>query len=679
MAQHTDWYRERGAPFPQGATYVEHERAINFALFSRHASSVDLLLLDAALLPRRVELDPLRNRTGDVWHVRVPEADLRGARYYAYAVDGPPEAGNRFDPDKLLLDPYAQALYVPAADRRVAATIPGSNGGQATLGLLPRARPAFDWKGDRRPWHGHDAVIYELHVGGFTRDASSQVAEFKRGTFLGVLDKLPYLKALGVTVVELMPVHHFEPEQGGNYWGYMPLSFFVPHADYAVSSDPLEHADEFRTMVRELHAADIEVVLDVVYNHTAELGDGGATFNLKGIDNRSYYLMTPDLASYRDETGCGNTLRSAHPATRRLILSSLRYWVEEMHVDGFRFDLASVLTRGEQGGLDVPRPAIIDEISSARAFDGVRLIAEAWDIHAYQLGRSFPGKSWLQWNGRFRDDVRSFVKSDRGMVPSLMLRLYGSDDLFSEAPPDVSRPAQSVNFVTCHDGFCLYDLVSYNQKHNLENGQGNRDGLDANLSWNSGYEGDLDAPPEVHALRRRQVKNFCALLMLANGTPMISAGDELMRTQGGNNNAYNQDNERSWIDWSLARRNADVLRFFQLMIAFRRQHPSIGRDGFWRDAVRWYGPQGAVDLGHDSHSLAYFLSGAALKDSDLYVMINSYWEPLWFTIQEPAKWSRVVDTSRDSPDDIALPGEPLSVTDSYLVGPRAVVVLESAR
>ncbi|HEY6881606.1 MAG TPA: isoamylase [Polyangiales bacterium] len=653
---------------------------MNFALFSRHATHVELLLFDDdTARPRlRVKFDPLHNRSGRVWHMRLALSQIGPARYYAYSVDGPRTPGHRFDPTKVLLDPYVLALHVPPGDRRIAATIPGSNAGLATLGVLPTARAPFDWSGDRRPRHHHDAVIYELHVGGFTRNPNSGVPASRRGTFLGVLDKLPYLRSLGVTVVELMPVQHFEPETGGNYWGYMPLSFFSPHAGYTVASDPLQGIDEFRTMVRELHKADIEVILDVVYNHTAELGDGGATFHLKGIDNSTYYLMTPDLERYSDETGCGNTLRTAHPATRKLVLSSLNYWVEEMHVDGFRFDLASVFTRAESGGIDAHHPPIVEEISGARAFDGVRLIAEAWDIHAYQLGRAFPGKNWQQWNGKFRDEVRAFAKGDPGLVPALMQRLYGSDDLFPDRMPEVHHPAQSVNFITCHDGFCLYDLVSYDRKHNQANGQQNRDGLDGNVSWNCGHEGDRDLPAEVLALRKQQVKNFCALLMLANGTPMISAGDELMRTQAGNNNAYNQDNELSWINWSLATQNADILRFFQRMIAFRKRHRSIARDGFWREAVRWYGANGPPDLGYDSHSLAYFLAGEALGDSDLYVMINAYWEPISFSIQEPVRWGRVVDTARPSPDDFVDGTLPL-VGAAYVVAPRSIVVLEHAR
>jgi glycogen operon protein len=624
----------------------------------------------------------LRHRTGRVWHLRLPLGDLGAARYYAYSVDGPPGNGNRFDPDKVLLDPYARAIFFPPGFDRGAASRPGSNAGRAPLGVLPKPRPPFDWTGDRKPRHTHDTVIYEMHVGGFTRRANSGVAADKRGTFLGLIDKIPYLQQLGVTAVELLPVYHFDPEQGGNYWGYMPLGFFTPHQGYTRSSDPLDHADEFKTMVRELHKADIEVLLDVVYNHTTEQGAAGPTYGLRGIDNSAYYLMTSDLQGFRDETGTGNTLRTSHPATRKLVANSLRYWVEEMHVDGFRFDLASIFTREDDGRINTLNPPIIDEISSDPAFMGVRLIAEAWDLGTYQLGRTFPGQTWQQWNGQFRDEVRGFVKSDPGQVPALMRRLYGSDDLFPDALPEIYRPHQSVNFITCHDGFCLYDLVAYNQKHNQANGNGNRDGADFNASWNCGWEGDEGVPAEVLALRRRQVKNFCTLLFLANGSPMFCAGDEVMNTQGGNNNPYNQDNETTWLDWSLMQKNADMFRFWQHMIAFRKAHPTLGRDGFWRDDVRWYGTDGPADLGYSSRSIAYFLSGRRLDDSDLYVLVNAFWDDLTFRIQEgdPTAWRRVVDTSRPSPEDFAEPGqEPALTGATYVVPGRSVVVFERRR
>ena len=431
-------------------------------------------------------------------------------------------------------------------------------------------------------------------------------------------------------------------------------------------------------MVKALHAAGIEVVLDVVYNHTSEADLSGPTYCYRGIDNSTYYLLAPD-GSYRNDAGTGNVLRTVHPAVRRLITDSLRFWTTEMHVDGFRFDLASVFTRIDDGSISAAEPPIIAEIGGDPDFAASRLIAEPWDVNVYQLGRAFPGSTWAQWNDQFRDDVRRFVKGDAGFVPALMSRLYGSADLFSDSPDQAFRPQQSVNFVTCHDGFSLYDLVSYNTKHNLANGQNNRDGSDNNHSWNCGAEGDAAAGPEVLALRRRQIKNFCCLLLLANGTPMFCAGDEFMQTQGGNNNPYNQDNETTWLDWDrLTRNRDDVFRFFRSMIAFRKAHPSIGRGRFWRDDIRWYGVNVDVDFSEGSRTLAYCLHGASEQDHDLYVMINAYWEPLSFTIAEGAagEWSRVVDTGRNSPDDIVAAGGEVTVASlDYPVQPRSVVVL----
>jgi glycogen operon protein len=544
------------------------------------------------------------------------------------------------------------------------------------LGVLPVAVPAFDWRADARPRHTHDLVIYEMHVRGFTRRANSGVTADRRGTFAGIIDRIPYLKDLGVTAVELLPVHQFDPQER-NYWGYMTLGFFAAHQQYAAGGLAAA-ADEFRDMVRALHEAHIEVILDVVYNHTAEAGDDGPTYSFRGIDNSTYYLLDMGSGRYLNDTGTGNMLRTAHPHVRQMVLDSLRFWAHEMHVDGFRFDLASIFTRRHDGSIDLEEPAMITEISSDPDFAHLRLIAEAWDVSAYQLGRAYPGLTWMQWNGKFRDDVRSFVKSDGSLVPDLMRRLYGSDDLFPGSAAEAYRPQQSVNFITAYDGFSLYDLVAYNTKHNEANGHDGGDGARDNRSWNCGVEGDIGASPEVMTLRRRQAKNFCALLMLANGTPMISAGDEFLNTQGGNNNPYNQDNETTWLDWDRIGQFADVHRFFREMIAFRKRHPSIARRRFWRGDVRWYGTQGEVDMNSWSRTLAYCLRGAPAGDQDIYVMINAYWETLDFAIQEgaPGTWSRVVDTFLTSPEDIASPGtEPVVPGGSYRVGPRSIVVL----
>ena len=478
-------------------------------------------------------------------------------------------------------------------------------------------------------------------------------------------EKIPYLKELGVTVVELLPVHQFDPQEG-NYWGYMTLHFFSPHQSYAHG----EAFEEFRTMVQAFHAAGIEVWLDVVYNHTAEGGETGPTYSYRGVDNSSYYLLTPDRRHYVNDTGCGNTVRTGHPSARVLVLESLRFWARTMGVDGFRFDLASIFSRAADGTMNVHEASLVSELSLLARLFNVRLVAEAWDIGSYQLGRGFPGIGWLQWNGKFRDDVRSFVRGEPGKVGALMQRLYGSDDLFPDGLQETCRPHQSVNFVTAHDGFCLYDLVAYDRKHNEANGHGNTDGTNDNVSWNCGVEGDADAPEAVLALRRQQVKNFCALLMLANGLPMIVAGDEFLNTQRGNNNPYNQDNEITWLDWARLEDNREVFRFFKLMIAFRKSHPCIGRPTFWREDVSWHGADGPVDLGHESRCLAYLLRGASVGDGDLYVMINGHWEDHSFTVPEgqASEWRRVVDTARPSPEDIVEPGNEPITGDGELYG-----------
>jgi isoamylase len=675
------WERAEGSPAPLGATWVESEQAWNFALFSRHATSVSLLLYgeqDPARPVLEVALDPVGNKTGPIWHCFCPKSAAPSARYYAWKVDGPrePANGQRFDPQKVLLDPFAMEVHFPKTFSREVACKPGPNDGRAPLGVLPGHAEAFDWGGVAPPRHTHDTIVYELHVRGFTARANSGVAPEKRGTFLGLIDKIPYLKELGVTVVELLPVQQFDPQEG-NYWGYMTLNFFTPHRGCAIK-EPLR---EFQQMVRAFHEAGLEVWLDVVYNHTAEGDQNGPTYSFRGVDNTSYYLVQPD-GYYRNDSGCGNTTRCTHPITRVLVLRSLRHWAEQMQVDGFRFDLASVFARDKHGNVDTDQPALVHEIGAVAAQLDVRLVAEAWDIGAYLLGRSFPGLTWRQWNGQFRDDLRAFVKGDPGKVGALMARLYGSDDLFPDRPGDVYHPYQSVNFITAHDGFCLYDLVAYNQKHNEANGQNNSDGSDNNLSWNCGWEGDENVPAEVLALRCRQVKNFFTLLMLANGTPMFCAGDEFLNTQGGNNNPYNQDNETTWLDWEKLEKNREMFRFFRGMLAFRKSRRMLGRSRFWRKDVRWYGANGDADLSHDSRSLAWRLKGAEFEEGDLYVMINAHGQPLRFHIQEgqAPDWLRVVDTSLRSPQDIAEPGNqrPLASLD-YEVGPHSVVVLAHGR
>lgn len=678
------WLEVEGSPSPLGATYLPDADAWNFAVYSKHATAVTLLLYgptDCARPLLTVEFDYLRNKSGRVWHCRLPAAQVRGAKYYAYKVDGPldPASGQRFDPDKILLDPYARAVFFPPGFSREAAMRPGPNAGRAPLGVLgPLPPPNGDPEWDCRPRHAWDTVIYEMHVRGFTRRANSGVAPERRGTFAGVIDKIPYLLDLGVTAVELLPVFQRDPQEN-NYWGYMPLNFFAPHYQYSAVGTPEGAVEEMAAMVRALHEVGIEVILDVVYNHTVEGDERGPTYSYRGLDNSTYYLLRQeDRSQYRNDTGTGNVFHTANLAVWKMVVESMRFWVRQMHVDGFRFDLASIFTRRTDGSIDLQDPPMISAIDTDPDFANIRLIAEAWDLHSYQLGRRFPGVEWLQWNDTFRDDVRAFVRGDEGFVGRLATRLYGSSDQFPDERLDAYHAYQSVNLVTSHDGFCLYDLVSYNRKHNLANGEENRDGTDYNLSWNCGWEGDIGAPPEVIALRKQQVRNFCCLLFLANGTPMFCAGDEFLQTQGGNNNPYNQDNETTWLDWDLLEKNADIFRFFKMMIAFRKAHPSIGRSRFWRDDVRWYGPEGAPDWGPRSAQLAYCLHGESQGDEDLYVMINGGTADVWFAVQEgaPHQWRRVFDTARPCPDDAVDPAMAETLqSPQYLVRARSVVVL----
>src|SRR5579872_5007011 len=677
------WEEDEGSPLPLGVKWIEDEQAFNFAVQSEHADSVALLLYSPADLVNpllRLQLDFLHNKSGRIWHCRIPLTKLGAARYYAYSVSGEtiPQL-HSFDPQKVLLDPYAKCIFFPPAFDRSLAMREGSNAGHAPLGVLTDHQSTFVWSSVRPKYHESDAVIYELHVKGFTKNSNSGVDPSHAGTYAGLVEKIPYLKELGVTVVELMPVFQRDPQEG-DYWGYMPLNFFAPNVQYASTGTDDQHV-EFKNMVKAFHQAGIGVTLDVVYNHTCEGDHRGPIYSYKGFDSASYYMMSSDPTNpYANYSGTGNTLNFGRGHVRKMVMDSLRYWKREMHIDGFRFDLASVFSRNADGSLNWGHAPIFAEIAADPELGKIRLIAEPWDTGAYQLGRGFPGITWLQWNGRFRDDVRRFVKGDSGLVPDLMRRLYGSDDLFPDDRLDAYHAYQSVNFVTSHDGFTLYDLVSYNQKHNWANGNNNQDGTDANYSWNCGYEGDKGVPDEVLALRRMQVKNFFCLLMLSNGIPMFRAGDEFLNTQFGNNNPYNQDNETGWLDWSQLQTNRDVFRFFKKMIAFRKLHPSLSRSRFWREDVTWYGIGERADLSSNSHTLAFCLHGASQEDDDIYVMINAYWEKLEFRVQEGTaqEWMRIVNTSLPSPDDFSERGEPLQAL-TYSVAPRSVVVLLRTR
>ncbi len=685
-AQASEVETREGKSSPLGAT-VSPE-GVNFSVFSKYATAIELLLFDSvddARPARVIRFDSSTNLSYHYWHAFVPR--VRHGQIYGYRVEGPsdPASGMRFDSAKVLLDPYSRRVCIPKNYSREAAQKEGDNTATAMKSVVVDPR-AYDWEGDKpleRP--ASRTIVYEMHVRGFTIHPSSGVAEKKRGTFAGLIEKIPYLHQLGVTAVELLPVFQFDaqdcPPGLVNYWGYSPVSFFAPNQAYSSRQDMLGPLDEFRDMVKALHRAGIEVLLDVVFNHTAEDDQLGPTMSFRGLDNITYYILKQERSRYADYSGTGNTLNANQPIVRRMIVDSLRYWVEEMHVDGFRFDLASILARDESGQL-MTNPPVLWDIESDPVLAGTKLIAEAWDAAGlYQVG-SFIGDSWKEWNGRFRDDVRSFFRSEEGVVSRLADRLLGSPQIYGHKDREAEA---SVNFVTCHDGFTLNDLVSYNQKHNEANGGENRDGASDNRSWNCGIEGPTD-DPAVERLRNRQVKNFLTVTMLSLGVPMILMGDEMRRTQRGNNNAYCQDNETSWFDWTLAAKHADVHRFVKLLIARRllqdlepeRQRESLSL--LLKAAhITWHGVKlHQPDWSDSSHSVA-FTAEVTKDELLLHVILNAYWEPLDFELPPVKKgysWRRWIDTALDPPSDIVEWQTAPPVPDqTYRAEARSVVML----
>lgn len=647
-----------GRTYPLGATV--YEDGTNFCLYSKHAREVELLLFDhkSDANPKYViKLDPVLNYSSFYWHVFVP--NVGHGQLYGYRVRGPfdPKNGLRFDGAKLLVDPYAKAVVMEKYERGAAST-PGENCSCGIKSVVIDDK-TYDWEGDQPldiPMSS--SVIYEMHVGGFTKHPNSNVPELLRGTYLGIIEKIPYLKSLGITAVELLPIHQFDPydlpdQSLTNYWGYSPIAYFAPHHGFGTTSDPMTTVNEFKDMVKALHKAGIEVILDVVFNHTAEGNHEGPTLSMRGIENKVYYILEDDQRYYKNYSGTGNTVKANHSIVRRLIIDSLRYWVTEMHVDGFRFDLASVLSRDEQGN-PLDNSPILWEIESDPILSQSKIIAEAWDLGQYQLG-SFIGDRWAEWNGKYRDDVRKFVKGDEGMMRAFAQRLTGSPDLFRDLTRD---PNRSINFITCHDGFTLNDLVSYNEKHNWANGEENRDGHNENESWNHGVEGVTD-DPEIEALRLKQIKNFFTILLLSQGTPMINMGDEVRRTQNGNNNAYCQDNEISWMDWSLVEKNKDLLSYVQKLIRFHSNTEFFLEDRFWNlpdDIETTFDLHGTrlnnVSWSKHSHAIAFTLFNPDYRKA-LHIMINEYWEDLEFEIPELMEnnWRLLLNTANTAPDD----------------------------
>ncbi|MBW3466706.1 glycogen debranching protein GlgX [Arthrospiribacter ruber] len=678
-----------GQSFPIGPTLSS--TGVNFCIFSKNATLVELLIFEHTndVFPSEVfPLDPQKNKTYHYWHIFLEGA--HEGLIYGYRIHGPyePHLGHRFDASKVILDPYAKAVVFPKKFFRKPLSKLGE-GGLPFLKNVVTDLSNYDWEDDKHPRTPFSrTVIYELHVGGFTKDPSSGVSENKRGTFLGLIEKIPYLKELGITAVELLPVFQFDkqdaPEGLTNHWGYSPISFFAPHQSYSTQPNSLAVLDEFRDMVKALHRANIEVILDVVYNHTGENKEDGPTYSFRGIDNSIYYLLEKeDKSKYKNYSGTGNTLNANQSIVRRLILSSLHFWVRDMHVDGFRFDLASILSRDENGK-PLENPPILWDIESDPILAGTKLIAEAWDAAGlYQVG-NFTGDSWKEWNGKFRDDVRSFLRGDEGKVSSFVTRIIGSPDLYAAKNREAE---QSINFITCHDGFTMQDLVSYNKKHNLANKEGNRDGHNDNLSWNFGTEGPSE-DPFILNLRKRQVKNFHAINILSLGAPMLLMGDELGHSQNGNNNAYCQDNELTWINWNLLEKNKELFRFVKILIQkkLKRENAQPGfnlnlPEFLTQAMITWHGVRlDQPDWSKKSHSIAMTITSISRKVA-MHYMINAYTHALDFELPKhidgkEITWKRWLDTSLPSPEDICLWADAPPISeDSYHLHEHSIAIL----
>lgn len=674
----------KGKPFPLGLT-IDSQGA-NFALFARHASQVKLCLFQLggttpwAVIP----LDALVHKTGDIWHVRIE--NIPDNILYGYEINGPQNAIAGFDyhVNVLLLDPYAKAVSTPNVWGLHSHLPLKQQPDYQPLGAFPSP---FDWGNDTPPHIPmQDLIVYEMHVRGYTAHPSSEVAD--KGTFLGLIEKIPHLLDLGVNAIELLPIQefnemewkHYNPktkERLFNYWGYSTVNYFAPMNRYGSNPKPGSVVNEFRTMVKALHAAGIEVILDVVFNHTAEGDKLGPVISFKGIDCPIYYMM--NQKEFLDYSGCGNTVNCNHPIVRQFILDCLRYWVTEMHVDGFRFDLASIFSRDQQG-IPVPNAPLIEEITEDPLLANVKLIAEPWDATGlYEVGHFYPSSArWTEWNGKYRDSVRRFIKGSPGQKGEFATRLCGSEDLYYGR-----SPLCSLNYVTAHDGFTLNDLVSYNQKHNFDNGEHNRDGFGYNDSWNCGFEGPA-ASAKIHFLRQRQMRNFHLALMLSQGVPMLLMGDEYGHTKLGNNNTWCQDNELNWFLWDKLSSNPEFYRFYKMMIHFRKSHRILKRTTFMKDKdIEWHGLQPLdPNWGHDLKFLAFTLKDAS-HEADLYAAFNASDANVVVTLPEPKEgsvWKMIVNTGLESPQDIVDEHEALVLNESVIkMIPHSAVMLVQAR
>ena len=647
-----------GRSYPLGATLMQG--GVNFCVYAKDASQIEILLFDSPYAKKekfKIALDPTCNRTGDYWHVFIE--NITQGQLYAYRVYGEynPQKGFLFNPNKCLLDPYAQAVLMPKNYSRKDATGNKDNVATCLKGVVVDHRN-YDWQGTsplQKPIT--QTVIYEMHVRGFTASPSSNISQEKRGTYAGIIEKIPYLKDLGITAVELLPIAQFDPFDSPsnlkNYWGYSPVNFFAPHSQYSSDKSPLGAFNEFRDLVRALHKADIEVYLDVVFNHTSEGDLSGPLQSFKGFSPKDYYMLEEDKRYFSNYSGCGNTFNANSSISRRLIRDCLHFWVQTMHVDGFRFDLASILSRDKHGNV-MQDPPLLKSINTDPILAGCKIIAEAWDAAGlYQVGNFTKGR-WQELNGKFRDDVRGFIKGDKNKISAFSNRLIGSPDLYYDKG---NTPHRSVNFITAHDGFTLNDLVSYNQKHNLANLEENQDGDNHNLSYNCGIEGETD-DKKVLKFRDKQIKNFLSVLLLSLGTPLITMGDEVKRTQQGNNNAYCQDNEISWFDWDLTKENKELFEFTQNLISWRLKDPALGEQRRLSLAkvldntkILWHGVQPLfTDWSSDSHALAYSICDPNSKEY-LYIAINSYHQDLDFKLPKAksGSWHRIIDTADKNP------------------------------
>ncbi len=684
---------EKGKPHPLGAT--PDDNGVNFSVYSEHSTAIELLIFDGHLDEVPIEIikfDPVKNRTFNIWHIYI--RNLKAGAHYAFRIDGINDfkAGHRFNSKKVLIDVYAKGNNNHLWDR-VAACNDQDNLTKSMRSVVVDVNN-YDWEDDKPlNYEMKDSIIYEMHVGGFTK--SSTYKAQNPGTFKELITKIPYLKSLGVTAVELLPVFQFDDTEVlkvlndgtilKNYWGYSTFGFFSPHPAYCVTPEEGSHLNEFRDMVKALHKEGLEVILDVVFNHSNEGNHQGPTISFKGFDNKIYYYLVPDDPEfYYDFSGCGNTINCNHPAVEKFILDCLKFWVKEMHVDGFRFDEGSILSRGEDGN-PLKHPPVLWGLELDEAFDGIKLIAEAWDAAGlYQIG-SFPGYRWSEWNGKYRDSIRKFTKGDSGLIGEVANRIAGSSELYQH---NRHRPTNGINFIACHDGFTIMDLVSYNEKHNYANGENNQDGIDDNLSWNSGTEGETDSL-EIINFRKKRIKNFAAILFCSQGVPMILSGDEVGKSQLGNNNVYCQDNELAWFDWTLVEKNSDLLRFFKSMIKFRKDNESLRRGDFFNGEINsrglkdidWHGCKLTSPGWNDSSSkvLAFSLASFVEKQPDIYVIMNMDYQELDFEIPTlvKRKWYRFVDTDLDSPNDIIENSKFSIKTNTYKAAPYSVIILIS--